>query len=312
MHAADHGTGWLGIIAVVCAAIATVILLTFLFRKPQIGGDTKVWLLLGLGVLPIATAVSANIQGFHSMETREFCGSCHVMIPHASDSDDRTAIRSRRSTRGNRSFGSENCYTCHKDYGMYGFVSRSFGRLRHVYYYLTEYHDMPLGSRSTTFASCIPLPNDTCMGLPLTTNAPRWKRRFRITRPSRSTRSGNGTLSCASRRDATASRHPHHEARQESSPPMDGKTRDEASTARTNDEALPSELAEITLRVARGALSLCADGVVDLRPARCRPPGALTPIGQGIGTFSVPALPRGGRRVTSTIVGKLRRDARRR
>lgn len=191
----NHGIGWLGILAVVSAAVSAVILLTFLVRKPQIGADTKVWLLLGLGVLPIASAASANIQGFQSMESREFCGSCHVMIPHAADSDDPNSRSLAAIHARNRYFGEENCYTCHKDYGMYGFVLTKLGGLRHVYYYLTEYHDMPLSESKHDIRIVHPLPNDTCMGCH-TTNAPRWNSVPDHASSLEEVR--NGTISCAS------------------------------------------------------------------------------------------------------------------
>lgn len=173
MYAQHHESQWLGILAVACALAAAAVLVVFLVKRPAIGPHVKVWLLLGLGVLPISSALAANIRGFQKMETREFCGSCHVMIPHAEDSADRTS-RSLSSIHGrNRYFGEENCYTCHKDYGMYGFVVTKMGGLGHVYYYLTQYHDMPLEESKHDIRIRHPLPNDTCIGCH-TTEAPRW------------------------------------------------------------------------------------------------------------------------------------------
>lgn len=173
MQPSAHMTGWLGIIAVGSAAVAAVILLVFLWRRPALGADTKVWLLLGLGVFPIATATSANIEGFTAMESRNFCGSCHVMIPHASDSEDPKSTGLAAIHARNENFGEDNCYTCHKDYGMYGFVVTKFGGLRHVYYYLTEYWSMPLAESNHDIRIRVPFPNGNCMQCH-STMAPRW------------------------------------------------------------------------------------------------------------------------------------------
>jgi len=195
MTAMHHGMGWLGVSAVVSAALAAAILVAFLVRRPTIAADTKVWLLLGLGVLPIATAASANLQDFQAMESREFCGSCHVMIPHASDSADRHSTSLASIHARNSFFGGENCYSCHKTYGMYGFVLTKLGGLRHVYYYLTEYHDMPLEKSKHDIRIREPLSNDVCMGCH-TTEAPRWSSVPDHASALAAVRSG--TLACAS------------------------------------------------------------------------------------------------------------------
>lgn len=195
MHESGHAFGWLGTASVVCAALAAVILVAFLVRRPAISGDTKLWLLLGFGVFPIATALTANVKGFMAMESRSFCGSCHVMIPHAADSDDAQSTSLAAIHGKNRYFGEDNCYTCHKDYGMYGFALTKLGGLRHVYYYATKYHDMPLEESKHDIRIVKPFPNDTCMGCH-TTNAPRWLAigdHASSLAPVR-----DGTLSCAS------------------------------------------------------------------------------------------------------------------
>lgn len=115
-----------------------------LVRRPALDGTSRLWLLMGLGP-PIASATTANVAGFQATQARTFCGSCHVMHPHRDDSQDpkSTSLACSIDAR-NHNFGADNCYSCHKDYGMYGFVITSFGGMRHVYMYLTEYRSMPL------------------------------------------------------------------------------------------------------------------------------------------------------------------------
>ena len=168
-----HELDWIGWVSVGCAAASAVILLAYVIRRPATGGTTKLWLLLGLGVFPILTAGSSNVAGFRATQTRTFCGSCHVMEPHASDSADPKSNSLAAIHGRNEHFGHDNCYTCHKDYGMYGFVMTKAGGMRHVYMYLTEYHDMPLEKSRHDIRIRAPLPNDNCTTCH-TTTAPRW------------------------------------------------------------------------------------------------------------------------------------------
>jgi cytochrome c-type protein NapC len=162
--------GWL---SVASAAIAAVILIVHLVRRPEVRGTTKLWLLMGLGIFPIVTAGTSNVAGFKATQSRSFCGSCHVMIPHAGDSADPKSLSLAAVHARNDYFGHDNCYTCHKDYGMYGYVLTKMGGMRHVYLYLTEYHDMPLEQSAHDIRIMKPLPNENCMACH-TTTAPRW------------------------------------------------------------------------------------------------------------------------------------------
>jgi hypothetical protein len=168
-----HAFGWVEGMAVVSAAVAAGLLVLHLVRRPALDGSTKIRLLLALGVLPISAALSANVAGFQATQARTFCGSCHVMIPHASDSEDRASTSLAAIHARNHVFGADNCYTCHKDYGMYGYVLTKMGGMRHVWLYLTEYRSMPLETSKHDIRIRAPLPNDNCMGCH-TSTAPRW------------------------------------------------------------------------------------------------------------------------------------------
>lgn len=170
---AGHGIGWVGWMSIASAFIAAGILVVHLVRRPAIDASTKLWLLMGLGVFPIGSAAAANVEGFHATQTRTFCGSCHVMEPHAGDSVDPKSTSLAAIHARNPTFGGENCYTCHKDYGMYGYVMTKMGGMRHVYLYLTRYHSMPLEESKYDIRILHPLPNENCMSCH-TTTAPRW------------------------------------------------------------------------------------------------------------------------------------------
>ncbi len=192
---AGHGLDAMGWMSVASAATAGAMLLVHLLRRRPVTAFTKLWLLVSLGLLPIVTAGTANIAGFEATQARTFCGSCHVMIPHAEDSGNPRSFTLAAVHARNDSFGKKNCYTCHEDYGMYGYVLTKMGGMRHVYLYLTEYRSMPLEQSKRDIRILKPLPNANCMHCH-TTTAPGWLAIPDHASALESVRSG--TLSCAS------------------------------------------------------------------------------------------------------------------
>jgi cytochrome c-type protein NapC len=150
-------------IAVGCAAVAGAILVGYLVRRPPLTHATKLWLLLGLGLFPLGTATAGNVQGFEATKSRQFCGSCHVMVPHAADSNDAASSTLSARHARNALFGDENCYACHADYGMFGTVVTKLGGMRHVWLYYTEYRKTPLDEAKETIHLRAPYPNSNCM-----------------------------------------------------------------------------------------------------------------------------------------------------
>jgi hypothetical protein len=129
----------LAVIELVCAALSAVILIGYLVARPALVRATKVALFFGLGVFPIGAAFAGNVHGFEETKERSFCGSCHTMALHAADSDDPKSEALAAQHARNKMFGSENCYMCHANYGMFGTIVTKAGGLRHVWMYLTEY-----------------------------------------------------------------------------------------------------------------------------------------------------------------------------
>jgi nitrate/TMAO reductase-like tetraheme cytochrome c subunit len=74
------------VFALGCAALSTVLLVWFFVRRPTLNRATKVVLLFGIGVLPLGTAGTGNVAGYHATKATKFCGSCHVMTPYSDDS----------------------------------------------------------------------------------------------------------------------------------------------------------------------------------------------------------------------------------
>lgn len=186
--------GWIGWLSAASAIAAAIIVVSHLVRRPPLA-KMRTWLLLGLGVFPIGSAGMANIAGFKATQSRTFCGSCHVMEPHAHDSDNPASDSLAAIHARNETFGHDNCYACHKDYGMYGYVLTKAGGMRHVYLYLTEFHDMPLEQSKHAIRIRQPLPNENCIACH-TTTAPRWLNVGDHASSLEAVR--KGTVSCAS------------------------------------------------------------------------------------------------------------------
>ena len=153
----------LAVVALACAALSAAIIVGYLILRPPLGPSSRIWLLFGLGVFPIGVAFAGNIQGFEATKERQFCGSCHVMIPHASDSNSITSVSLSSRHARNKLFGNENCYSCHADYGMFGTIVTKLGGMRHVWLYYTEYRNVPIEEAKTTIHLLKPYPNDNCM-----------------------------------------------------------------------------------------------------------------------------------------------------
>lgn len=149
--------------ALTCAAMSAVLLLWFLIKRPALTRATKVVLLFGIGLLPLATAGTGNVAGYKATKSRRFCASCHVMTPYGDDSDNRhsTSLASRHAR--NELIGDENCYACHADYGMFGTITTKLGGLRHVYEQTFHFRQLSLEEALPKVKLRSPFRNATCM-----------------------------------------------------------------------------------------------------------------------------------------------------
>lgn len=164
----------LAMIAIGAAALAATILLWFLIARPALTRLTRVVLLVGIGVLPLATAASGNLNGYFATKSRRFCGGCHVMGPYAEDSENLKSTTLAARHARNPHLGEDNCYYCHADYGMFGTVTTKIGGMRHVYEYLFNYRNMSLAEARTAIHLRGRYSNNTCMQCH-STQLPAWQ-----------------------------------------------------------------------------------------------------------------------------------------
>jgi cytochrome c-type protein NapC len=154
----------IGSTALVSGVLAIAILAHYLLARPPLDLRNKLWLLLGLGLLPAITAGASTAQGLQDSTERKFCGSCHVMQAHVDDANDMqsTSLASRHGRNPN--FGDRNCYVCHANYGMFGYALTKVNGMRHVWeYYVGGYAELSLEEALTKIHLYKPYSNQNCM-----------------------------------------------------------------------------------------------------------------------------------------------------
>lgn len=161
-------------IALAASVISILILIWYLVRRPPLSRMTKVMLLFGLGVMPLGVSLTGNIAGFEYTLKREFCGSCHVMLPYTEDAQDPTSTSLAAIHSRNGSFGEESCYTCHADYQLFGAMTTKVNGLKHLFFYVTEYANTgPYGEGGKPIHMYKPFQNGMCTRCH-STHAPSW------------------------------------------------------------------------------------------------------------------------------------------
>lgn len=166
----------MGSVALAAAALSAIIIVVFLVKRPVLDLRVKLWLLVGLGALPAMTGATSTASGMVEMTQRSFCGSCHVMGAHYEDaSDPKSQSLAARHSR-NPFFGDHSCYTCHADYGMFGYIMTKRAGMGHVYqYYLRGYRQMSLAEAEQKIHLNKPYDNTNCRQCHTTTLA-FWRR----------------------------------------------------------------------------------------------------------------------------------------
>lgn len=151
-------------IAMSCAGISAIIVTWFLWARPAPDLQVKILLLLGIGVLPIGAALATNVAGYNTTLTRQFCSSCHLMLPYTNDSSDRGSQTLAARHARNELFGHDNCYTCHANYEMFGTITTKISGMHHVWvYYVEGARHMKLEDSIGKIELYEPFSNTTCV-----------------------------------------------------------------------------------------------------------------------------------------------------
>jgi hypothetical protein len=124
--------------ALAVGAVAALVLVWFLVRRPKLTFPIKVLLFFGLFLLPTLAAVLGNVSNLETTKTVEFCGSCHSMTSYVNDARDKGSSTLASKHARLPAHRDEACYGCHADYGMLGGVTTKIGGMRHVWEFYTQ------------------------------------------------------------------------------------------------------------------------------------------------------------------------------
>ncbi len=122
--------------AIIALTVGIAIVALLFFGAGILAGQTvgRIVLLVGLLALPVLLSAGNISYGFHQSSTTTFCLSCHEMKAHGKSLfvDNRQALAAVHYQ--NRFVDRETvCYSCHKDYAMFGDVTAKLNGLRHVW-----------------------------------------------------------------------------------------------------------------------------------------------------------------------------------
>ena len=128
-------------------AILDIALVAFIWswvRRKGITSASKALLLGAIVVLPAIVVFLATAHAMQESMTVDACGDCHVMEGHVADlrnpaSDSLAAVHYK-----NRYIQTDQCYTCHSDYGMFGTMSAKLDGLGHVYHNIVGNYPKPI------------------------------------------------------------------------------------------------------------------------------------------------------------------------
>lgn len=123
------------VFALGCIVAAASIVLWYLIFSPPLVRMTKMVLLFGIAVFPIGASMATSYVSFETTTHRSFCAGCHLMTPYTEDSTTRTSTTLASRHARNETFGPQNCYRCHSEYGMFGTILTKLNGMKHVYYY---------------------------------------------------------------------------------------------------------------------------------------------------------------------------------
>ena len=108
----------------------------------------RMWiLLLGVIVLPCLTVFFGVGAAMDEAKRVDFCGGCHEMTSNYED------LRNPESTNlaavhyQNRYILTDQCYSCHTQYTMFGGVGAKLSGLRHVWHHFTGDYEKPIKLR---------------------------------------------------------------------------------------------------------------------------------------------------------------------
>ena len=158
--------GWIGTTSQwingfgIAFAVLNLVLLWLAWRSlrgSRVTPTARGWILVAVGLVPLMVAFFAFAHGVEQSATVAGCGSCHVMTPYVKDLRNVGSDTLAATHFKNRYILTNQCYTCHSDYGLGGTIGAKLAGLGHVWRYSTGSYEHPLKIAT-------PYPNVRCLG----------------------------------------------------------------------------------------------------------------------------------------------------
>lgn len=114
-------------------------------------------LITGVVLLPVFSVATGMLLVLARAERVEFCGSCHkIMADYVRDMTNPVGEGLAAVHFKYRYIASDQCYTCHTSYGLFGTVEAKLHGIGEVFRYYTGTYDLPLSMWN-------PYPNGDCL-----------------------------------------------------------------------------------------------------------------------------------------------------
>lgn len=159
----DDSITLLEALCLACVAASFAGIAHYLWKKPALNLRVKLQLGAILGLLPLLAGGTSTATGMQATTERKFCGSCHTMDLYVADASDPESQSLAARHGRNPFFGQKNCYTCHADYGMYGYPLTKLNGMGHVYeFYLNGWSELSIEESQQRIHLQKPYDNTNC------------------------------------------------------------------------------------------------------------------------------------------------------
>jgi len=132
------------IVGLILVLIEGVTLLRLFKKTGKLKPSVKRLAFLSIIAIPIVIMFTANYHVFETSKTVEACMNCHVMKPMGNDMLNRESQTLAARHMTNNWIKENQCYGCHKDYGLNGTLKAKTDGYRHLMRYITKTYTEPI------------------------------------------------------------------------------------------------------------------------------------------------------------------------
>ena len=132
------------IVGLILVLIEGVTLFRLFKKTGSLKPSVKRLAFLSIIAIPVLIMFTANYHVFETSKTVEACMNCHVMKPMGNDmlNPGSQTLAARHMT--NNWIKENQCYACHKDYGLNGTLKAKTDGYRHLMRYITKTYTEPI------------------------------------------------------------------------------------------------------------------------------------------------------------------------